>query len=231
MGGKKNPPTFPEIVSGFEHSNQQMRKYCVSSCLLFWAVGQQRAQDSATQRKVCRMVLYQPAAPWWRHCSATREIPERPVASTTPSIFKFLGKHPKLCGTVRLRSNSSSSFFCEVSRRAESPLSSFKIFQLTLTSGAGSGTEADRGNFQFRFGNLNSQREAGATSLHLVLLNTQIYVVLCSNLSNSGTALLPLQQKKPRHLKPGFIPLKTTKHLHLLLGLGLCQPHMDWELI
>ena len=119
------------------------------------------AQDSATQRKACHMVLYQPAAPRWRHCSATREIPELLVASTTPNTFKFLGKHPKLCGTIRLRSNSSSSFSCKISRRAETPLSSFKIFQLTLTLGAGSGTKADRINFQFRFGNLNSQREAG----------------------------------------------------------------------
>lgn len=41
--GKKNPAKFPEIVSGFEHSNQKMRKYRVSCRLLFWAVGQHRS--------------------------------------------------------------------------------------------------------------------------------------------------------------------------------------------
>lgn len=154
---KKNPYKFPEIISGFE---QQMRIYCVSSCLLFfWAVEQQGAQDSGTQRKVCHIVLYQLAAPWWRHCSVTWEIPELLVVSTTPNTFKFLGKRPRLCGTI---SNSSSSFSCKISRRTESVLSSFKIFQLTLISGAGFGTKTERINFQFRFGNLNSQREAGA---------------------------------------------------------------------
>lgn len=107
-------------------------------------------------------VLYQWAAPWWGHCSATQGIPELLVASTTLNTFKFLSKHPELCGTTRLKSNSSSSFSCKIPRQTETVLSSFRIFLLTLTSGRGFGTEVDRTNFHFRFGNLTLKREVVA---------------------------------------------------------------------
>lgn len=105
------------------------------------------------------MALYQPAVPWWGHCSATQEIPELLVASTTLNTFKFLSKHPELCGTTRLRSNSSSSFSCKIPRKAETLICSFRIFQLRLTSGTGSGTEVDRINFHLWSGNLTFNRE------------------------------------------------------------------------
>lgn len=138
-----------------------MRKHCVSCCLLFfWA--STGAQDTARQMKIRHVALHQPAALWGRWWSATQEMPELLPESTTPNTSKVSGKHPKLHGTIRLRSNSSSSFSCKIYRRAETPLDSVKIFQPTLTSGAGSGTKADRISFQFWFGNLNSKREEGA---------------------------------------------------------------------